>query len=345
MADQQHCARVVTQEILQQIQRLDVEVIGRLVQHQEVGIARHDPRQQQTRLFTARERADRRARLRLVKEEILEIAHHMARLAPHQDLIRMATDACGRVLGQAVPERLLRVELRAGLVEHRHLDPGAKGDGPGIGCGLTCQDIEKGRFSRAVGANKGHPVAAQDTQIEGLQDHPVAEAFGNARGLDHPLARGLARIKHHFGRPLAADHAGTLGPQILQRAHTALVALAPGADAFDGPACLGFDLAIKLMAGLILFVPSLVAPCLEIGKTAILAAHNPTVEPKRAARQGGQKSAVVADQHKSGARLQKFALKPADRLDVEMVGRLIEQHQFRCLGQEPGKCCAAALTT
>ena len=37
VADQQHRAGIVGQQLLQQIQRLDVEVVGRLVEHQQVG--------------------------------------------------------------------------------------------------------------------------------------------------------------------------------------------------------------------------------------------------------------------------------------------------------------------
>ena len=50
------------------------------------------------------------------------------------------------------------------------------------------------------------------------------------------------------------------GQQRLQGAHPAHVALAPGADAFDGPFRLGLDLAIQLVARLVLFGPDGLAP-------------------------------------------------------------------------------------
>ena len=51
MADQQDRARVVVQQLLQQVERFDIEVVGRLVQHQQIAFARHQLGQQQPRLF------------------------------------------------------------------------------------------------------------------------------------------------------------------------------------------------------------------------------------------------------------------------------------------------------
>ena len=47
MADEEHRAFVLLQQVFQQLQRVDVQVVGGLVQHQHVGRARKQPRQQQ----------------------------------------------------------------------------------------------------------------------------------------------------------------------------------------------------------------------------------------------------------------------------------------------------------
>ena len=47
MADQEHGAVVALQQVFEQLQRVDVQVIGRLVEHQHVGWARKQARQQQ----------------------------------------------------------------------------------------------------------------------------------------------------------------------------------------------------------------------------------------------------------------------------------------------------------
>ncbi len=60
MADEENRAVVVLQQILEQFQRVDVEVVGRLVEHQHVGRPRKQARQQQAVALAAAERAHRR---------------------------------------------------------------------------------------------------------------------------------------------------------------------------------------------------------------------------------------------------------------------------------------------
>ncbi|MNT03672.1 hypothetical protein D3C72_1382190 [compost metagenome] len=57
MADQEHGAVVLLDQFFQQLQGVDVEVVGRFVQHQHVGRAREQARQQQAVAFAAAERA------------------------------------------------------------------------------------------------------------------------------------------------------------------------------------------------------------------------------------------------------------------------------------------------
>ena len=56
-------------------------------------------------------------------------------------------------------------------------------------------------------ADKRHAVAAQHPQIEGFQDHAIAERLGDALGVDDALARPLAGVQLHRGA-LTADLAG-----------------------------------------------------------------------------------------------------------------------------------------
>ncbi|MNU03597.1 hypothetical protein D3C72_2476830 [compost metagenome] len=47
MTDEKHRAVVLLQQLFQQIKRVDIEVVGRLVQHQDIGRACKQPGQQQ----------------------------------------------------------------------------------------------------------------------------------------------------------------------------------------------------------------------------------------------------------------------------------------------------------
>ena len=61
------------------------------------------------------------------------------------------------------------------------------------------------------------------------------------------------------------------------------------------------------------------------------------VELDDAGRQGAQESAVVGDEYQGDAGAQQEILQPGDRLDVEMVGRLVQQQQVRLAHQRPGQ--------
>jgi hypothetical protein len=61
VAHQQQRAGIALQRVFEQLQRFDVEIVGRLVEHQQVGRPREQPRQQQTVALAAREARHRRA--------------------------------------------------------------------------------------------------------------------------------------------------------------------------------------------------------------------------------------------------------------------------------------------
>ena len=54
VADQQDGAGIVVQQLLQQIQRFEVEIVGRLVEHQDVGWLGQHAGEQQSRTLAAR---------------------------------------------------------------------------------------------------------------------------------------------------------------------------------------------------------------------------------------------------------------------------------------------------
>ena len=74
MADEQQRARPLGQLRFEQLERLDVEVVGRLVEHQHVGRPREQPRQQQAVALAAGQRLHRRARALGREEEVLQVA-------------------------------------------------------------------------------------------------------------------------------------------------------------------------------------------------------------------------------------------------------------------------------
>ena len=102
--------------------RLDVQVVGRLVEQQDVPLPGEQPGQLDPAPLAAAERADRR-----VPGDVgQQAADHVPR----------AGVACPHVLGRVADDRAFdreRVVEGVGLAEHAHRDPAADGDPPGVG--------------------------------------------------------------------------------------------------------------------------------------------------------------------------------------------------------------------
>ena len=175
VADQQHGALIVGEHLLQEVERVHVEIVGRLVEDQELARHGHDLGEQQAVALAARERADRALGLARIEQEILEIGAHMTRLAMHHDLI-----AARRA--QRLPQGLVAVEHGAMLVEIGLGQVLGELDRAAVGLELAGQHAQERRLAGAVGADDADAVAAQDAGREvahddalGLLDAPSAE--------------------------------------------------------------------------------------------------------------------------------------------------------------------------
>ena len=205
------------------------------------------------------------------------------------------------------------------------------------------QHLEKRGFPHAIRSHESHAVAAQHPQVKILHDGLVAVDFRDALGLDHPLARLLTRVELELCGALPADLAAAFFAQCRQCAHPALIAFAPRRDTLNRPFRFGLDLAIQLVAGLVFLGPDGFAPFFKAVKPSLAPLDLATVDPQGRPGQRAQEGAVVADQHKSGAGALQFFFKPFNRLDIEMVGRLVQQHQFRRFGHQLGQGGTATL--
>ena len=117
MADEQHRAVEAADQLLEQLERLDVEIVGRLVEHEHVRRPGEEPRQHQAVALAARERADGRLRALARKQEVGEVADDVARLAVDDD--------GGVAFVDAVGDGRVGIELLALLIEVGHLQPRA----------------------------------------------------------------------------------------------------------------------------------------------------------------------------------------------------------------------------
>ena len=83
MAHQQDGAGVGQQPLFQELEGLGVEVVGGFVEHQDVRRDAEQPGKQQAVAFAAREQTYGGLDLVAGEEEVLEIAHDVARFAAH----------------------------------------------------------------------------------------------------------------------------------------------------------------------------------------------------------------------------------------------------------------------
>jgi len=158
VADQEQRARVILQSGFQQLERFDVEVVGGLVEHQDVGGAREEAREEQAVPLAAGEHRHLGVGAARREEEVAEIANHV--LAPIGRLDPFGAGADG------VGDCLLVVEHGAQLVEVRRLHVGAAADAAGIRRELAEDEFQERGLAGAVRADEAKAVAAADDQVE-----------------------------------------------------------------------------------------------------------------------------------------------------------------------------------
>ena len=162
MADEQQRAGPLGQLRLEQFERLDVQVVGRFVEHQHVGRAREQPRQQQPVALAAGEGLDRRPGALGGEEEVLQVTDDVARLAIHRHRVVAFTDDVGH--------GALGIELLALLVVVGHLHVGANADGALVWRELSQQQPQQRRLATAVGSDEPDAVAADHATREVAHD-------------------------------------------------------------------------------------------------------------------------------------------------------------------------------
>ncbi len=197
MGHEQDAAAELEQLVLEPLDHLDVEVVGGLVEEQQVGLADERLRERDPAAPAARERAERRVGRKLEPREDLvdPLAHTPA--AAHFELVlqrihaRELRGVFARRVRHAVELREESAELRepAGddledggrivrgriLRERRDLQAGHAPDRARIRCDLAAHDLEQGRLARAVAPDQAHALAGVDLQARAVEERLRAE--------------------------------------------------------------------------------------------------------------------------------------------------------------------------
>ncbi len=185
MADQQDGPLEVEQQLFQQFQGLGIQVVGGLIEHQQVGRAGEQLGQQQPVALAPGQGADRLAGALRAEKEVLEIGQDMTRATAHIDLVAAP--------GHVVLDRLGQIELGAQLIEIGDLEVGPAPDGPGLGLQFPQQELEQCALARPVGPDDADLVPAQNERIQAPNYGLVPPRVVHPLGLHHqaPAALGL----------------------------------------------------------------------------------------------------------------------------------------------------------
>ena len=323
VADEEHGARVVLQQFFQQVDGFDVQVVGGLVQHQHGGGAGEQAGQQQAVALAAREGPHGRMRAGGREQKVAQVAAHMLALPVDLDPLAAGADE--------VFQRGVQVNRVAQLVEVGHLQVGAAADGAAVGFQLAQNHLEQRGLARAVGAQQANLVAAQQRGAEVAGNHLVAKGFAHVLQLGNDLALVVAvATGAHFHLHLA-HHIAAGGAGFAQLFQAANAALAAGAARFHALAHPHFFLRQQLVSlGIddgflrqLLFLLQAVG-----GKVAGVRAQLAPVQLDDAGGNAVQKRPVVGDGDHAALEVDEQIFQPADGVQVQVVGGLIEQQHI-----------------
>ncbi len=290
MADQEHRAGVVLQQFLQQLQRVDVEVVGRLVEHQHVGRQREQPRQQHAVALAARQRAHRAVGPLGREQEVVQVAHHMLALAVELDPLAARADGVG--------QRGVQVEPGAHLVEIGHLQLAALAHLAGRGLQFAQDQLEQRGLARAVGADQADLVAAQDGGVEVLDDQLRRRSFmptSVSSATILPLGAPASISSRTW--PSESRRACALAAQHLQPLDAGHAAGAAGLHALADPHLLLRQQLVGAGVGQRVGRQLLLLHALVGAEVAGVAAQDAAVELDDAGGHAVEEGAVVGDQH------------------------------------------------
>ena len=305
MADDEHGAVIVGDHFLEQIERLEVEVVGRLVEHQQVGAAGELAGEQQARALAARQGADLGVDKAGIEQELLEIALDVLLVPAHLDPVA--------AVGEDVANLLVRIEQPALLVDHDPLQRLGAGDRPSSGASSPVSSLSK--VVLPVPFAPTTPIRSPRWMrgVKSLTMAALAEALGDPVGVDHHPGLDVVIGEAEPGRAGRAEHGRARGAHLVQLGEPALVAPAPGGDSALQPVQFELQLGVELFRGARFLGIDLLGPRLEAAEPDLGAAQAAAVEPQGRPGQALEEGAIVADRDEGAGVAAEPILQPFDR--------------------------------
>ena len=310
--------------LLEGTERIDVEVVGRFVEEEEVGATPEKLREMDAIAFAAGERPDLLLLVRPLEVELGDVAPRIDR--PLAELNRVMP------AGDLLEHRLGGIEGIAALVDVADVDGGPDAEDAGIGLLLADEHPEERRLAGAVGPDDADDPPGGEAEGEVFKQHLVAEGLGEPLPLDDQIAErtagrdedlhlGVAGGGLFGGQPLVGGDARlALGLPCLRRHPDPLQLLV---ERFLPDAGL---LLLELQAGLLLKQPRRIIP-LEGDSPPVVDLEDPF-------RDVVEEVAVVGHGHDGTGIFREVLLEPVDALGVEMVRWFVEKEHVGAFEEE-----------
>jgi hypothetical protein len=228
-----------------------------------------------------------------------------------------------------IGDRLIGVELLTLLIKIRDLQPGAASDHAAIRLELSDQEAQQRGFSRTVGPDQANPIASKNPLRIVIDDRHTTERLADVFGLEDQPSRRVTRIDRHPHRALVGAICGPLLTQLHEVADATLVARASCFHTLTQPRFLLHQFLVQTRElqclgiqcfGLLLEIRRVASR--PGGQTSTIEFDNPCGERR-------QERTVVRHEEQRACVILKVILEPADRIDIEVIGRLVEQEQIR----------------
>ena len=325
MGDQQRGSLVGHQGVLEHLLGGDVEVIGGLIQNQQIAGGEQHQGQGQTGFLSAAELPDFLEHRVVAEAETAQQRTNLGLGPVGNRFVHRVDHGLGQIQGFGlvlfeVPRNHV-VLPKPGTAFIRGLNPH--------------HQAQQGGLARTIGAHEGNAVTPLHLQFSPQEQDFVSIAVGDVvdQGNLGSGARGRRELKtrpgHGFDRCLHPFHF----VQLLLTAFGLGAAGGTGAEAIDVGLLRG-DLFLLPFEGRLCGLPLQLFLLQVGGVVAEVAAGHPPFGGNDLIADPVEEGAVVADHHKGCALLQQVVLQPLDGFDIQMVGGFVEQQKIRFLQQD-----------
>ena len=327
MADGDDRSLEILQRLLQHLAAVHVEMVGRLVQQQHVVLSQHQLRQRHPALLASAEGGNGAEHLVSRKQELSQRTPYLVLLQPPEfvpDLIQH---------GFAVIQPGLM------LVVVADIHAGSPADDPRVRLFLRDQAFEQRGFPGAVVSDQGDSLPGPHVHPQIRKQRPALITLSKPLGDQHILSGPPAGFEAEVDFPLLRGFFEPL--HLLQpllpafRRPDALLPVKPAVGRDNG--LLPGDFLLLQLPGL---HPDLVdgGPLLQIfGIVSRIGLDVSRQQLRHPAAYPVQEVPVMADHQHGAPEILKVFLEPGDALQVQMVGRLVEQQQIRPGQQHPAQ--------